>query len=351
MACKNKIVAVDLFCGAGGLTRGMLDAGIDVIGGFDISSDAKYAYEHNNVRKNGVNCKYFNQDISTLTSEQITKLTGKGKKRILLLAGCAPCQPFSSQNRNKADGDNRRNLLLQFARLIKECKPDLVFMENVPGLLKIAPKIFSEFIKSLHEANINYIDYGVVNAKDYGVPQNRKRFVLIASSKFPVSIPKPIYNSSTYKTVKDAIYSFPKIRAGENCEIIPNHRCAGLSDKNLLRLKLIKHDRKELPQNLTLRCHKQSVSHSDTYGRMYWNKPAPTLTTKFFSISNGRYAHPQQNRAISLREGAALQTFPNDYVFNGSMQSVARQIGNAVPPEMAKNIVKVFLIDSRRIYA
>ena len=340
---NNPIVAIDLFCGAGGLTRGMLDAGVDVIGGFDIATDAQYAYEHNNIRSNGQSCRYFNQDVSTLTSEQISKLVGSRRNKTLLMAGCAPCQPFSAQNRNKRRQDIRRNLLLQFARLIRECKPDLVFMENVPGLPALAPQVFNQFLESLKETGLKNIDYGVVNAKDYGVPQNRRRFVLLASAQSSVSIPSPLYAPDKYKTVKEAISSFPAIQAGQSNDSFPNHRCAGLSETNLLRLKFIKHNRKELPPNLILECHKSNTSHSDTYGRMSWNKPAPTLTTKFFSISNGRYAHPQQNRAISLREGAALQSFPDNYTFAGSMQSIARQIGNAVPPLLAKHIIKTLL--------
>ena len=343
---NKPIVAIDLFCGAGGLTRGMLDAGIDVIGGFDIAPDAKYAYEQNNIRIDGTHCKYFNQDISEVESQQIFNLVGSRNKKALLLAGCAPCQPFSAQNRNKQNSDIRRNLLLQFARLVRECQPEFVFMENVPGLTKLAPHVFAEFLKSLKEAGIKYIDYGIVNAKDYGVPQNRKRFVLLASANVPVSIPKPLYTPETYKTVKDAIIDFPPIEAGQNHTTVPNHKCAGLSEINLLRLKLIKQNRTELPENLLLECHRNKTTHSDTYGRMYWDKPAPTLTTKFFSISNGRYAHPQQHRAISLREGAALQTFPDDYVFTGSMQSIARQIGNAVPPLLAQRLIKTLVSGS-----
>lgn len=344
----KKIVAIDLFCGAGGLTRGMLDAGIDVIGGFDIAKDAAYAYEYNNIRANGQRCRYLNQDVATVTVSQINELIAGRKGKSFLLAGCAPCQPFSSQNRNKSPFDDRKNLLLQFARLVQETSPDFVFMENVPGLPRLAPDVLNFFIDTLRKNNMSCIDFGVVNAKWYGVPQNRRRFVLVAS-KQNIQIPSPVYSTnSQFQTVRDAISRFPRLEAGEINSRIPNHRCASLSAVNLRRISLIKYNRKELPEELVLPCHKRTCSHGDTYGRMTWDSPAPTLTTKFFSISNGRYGHPEQNRAISLREGASIQTFPANYVFSGSMQSIARQIGNAVPPLLAKNIVKAFITNGEK---
>lgn len=339
----KKIVAIDLFCGAGGLTRGLLDAGIDVVGGFDIAKDASYAYEYNNIRANGQRCKYFNQDVATVTASQINELISGRKGKHLLLAGCAPCQPFSSQNRNKSPFDDRKNLLLQFARLVQETSPDFVFMENVPGLPRLAPEVLNFFIEILRQKKLSFIDSGVVNAKWYGVPQNRRRFILLASKK-KIQIPNPAcVTDSQFHTVRDAIAHFPCLQAGEMDSSIPNHRCASLSPLNLRRISLIKHNRNELPEDLVLPCHKRANSHDDTYGRMSWDSPAPTLTTKFFSISNGRYGHPEQNRAISLREGASIQTFPANYVFSGSMQSVARQIGNAVPPLLAKNMSQAFI--------
>ena len=341
---SNNIVAVDLFCGAGGLTRGMLDAGIDVVGGFDIAQDASFAYETNNIRPNGEFCRYFKQDISTVTSFEINNLIGNRKNNKFLLAGCAPCQPFSSQNRNKSPQDKRKILLLQFARLVEETHPDFVFMENVPGLQRLAPDVLEQFVAVLEKERFSFIDYGVVNAKWYGVPQNRKRFVLLASKEQPIHIPPPLYtDEKTFKTVKDAIGGLPPLLPGECSELDSLHRCAGLSDVNFERLSFIRHNREELPEHLVLNCHKKTSGHKDTYGRMLWNAPAPTLTTKFFSISNGRYAHPEQNRGISLREGAVLQTFPGSYKFKGSIQSIARQIGNAVPPLLAEKMTGTFI--------
>lgn len=343
---KKNIVAVDLFCGAGGLTRGLLNAGIDVIAGIDFDKYAGQAYTQNNIRTCNINCQYLQKDIFKTTGEDIKSLISNYKNSYFLLAGCAPCQPFSSRNNNKDKHDIRKNLLSEFGRLVKETNPDMIFMENVPGLQKNKRKrkIFNNFINTLTEVGFNKenIAFKVINAKDYGVPQSRKRFILLAVKNKKIEFPAPM---NDIKTVKDVISDLPAIHAGEKHNKMTLHRCAGLTSINLQRLKIIKRDRTELPEYLVLECHKKTKGHKDAYGRMDWDKPAPTLTTKFFSISNGRYAHPEQNRAISLLEGALLQSFDNNYIFYGNMQSIAKQIGNAVPPVMAKNLAQIFKIE------
>ncbi|MGA9046177.1 DNA cytosine methyltransferase [Sulfuricurvum sp.] len=349
---NNSIIAIDLFCGVGGVTRGLLDAGIDVVGGFDIEPAAKKAYEENNKRPNGENAKYFLQSVTELKKKQIFDLVGtksqrkkEGKK--FLLAGCAPCQPFSMKNKKRGDKeDKRRTLITYFANLIRDTEPDFVFMENVAGLEKFEPDNFKYFTDILDEKGYSW-DKKIVNALHYGVPQNRKRFVLLAAKKGEVTIPDGEYDgvSKSYKTVGDVIRNLDPIEAGESHPVIPNHRASNLSPTNKERLKY--KNRLEWPEELWLECHKKMADtqgHTDSYGRIEWGNPAPTLTTKFFSISNGRYAHPEQSRGLSLREGALLQSFPKDYeFFDESMQKVARQIGNAVPPKMAEAFGKYFL--------
>ena len=188
-----------------------------------------------------------------------------------------------------------------------------------------------------------------MNAKNYGVPQNRRRFVLIASRLFEPQIPDETHGEGLfpYVTVFDAIHRFPPLVAGEINEDIPNHRAAGLSELNLQRIQHTPHDgggRLDWPEELWLNCHENFTGHSDVYGRMYWNRVAPTLTVKCFSISNGRFAHPEQDRAISLREAAAIQTFPDDYVFEGSLQEIGKQIGNAVPVLLA-NVLGEYILN------
>jgi DNA (cytosine-5)-methyltransferase 1 len=340
------IIAIDLFCGAGGLTRGLLDAGIDVIAGVDFDEDAGLSYTTNNIRPNNESCHYVRKDIFSTSGEDIKELISSQQNKYFLLAGCAPCQPFSQKNNNKDKNDIRRNLLSEFGRLIRETNPDMVFMENVPGLQKNKRKrkIFNDFLITLQETGFKKenIDFKVINAKDYGVPQSRKRFILLASKYKKITFPEPTNNKNNYQTVKHTISSLPTLQAGERHDKLTLHKCAGLADINLQRLKIIKKDRTELPEHLVLECHKKTKGHKDAYGRMDWDKPAPTLTTKFFSISNGRYAHPEQNRAISLLEGALLQSFNKNYIFFGNTQTIARQIGNAVPPVMAKNLAKNF---------
>jgi len=344
-----KIKAIDLFCGAGGVTRGLLDAGIDVIAGFDIDTSLQKVYEENNIRQNGIKAKYFNKKVESITRTDIYKLVGSKKERKekgekFLLAGCAPCQPFSLKNKNRHDKtDDRRTLITYFADLIKKTKPDFVFMENVAGLATLEPGNLEYFLKTLKDEGFSF-DKGIVNAKNYGVAQNRKRFVVLASKEHEVKIPNGEYDgvSKSYKTVGDELKGLPKLKAGERSLIDPIHRCANIkSVKNKKRIKY--QSRSEWPEELWLECHKKTTGHGDAYGRMFLDKPAPTLTTKFFSISNGRYGHPNQERAISLREGALLQSFPKDYIFYGeSLQTIARQIGNAVPPKMAKEFGKYF---------
>lgn len=344
----NNIVAVDLFCGAGGLTRGLLDAEIDVICGIDSDDKCALTYESNNIRKNGRPAKYIQKDIREVSGKYIKNIfAGSGGKHFML-AGCAPCQPFSKKNINR-DSDERAGLLLEFARLIEAVKPDFVFMENVPEIEKTHDKVLSVFAGVLKKKGYFY-DFKVVNARGYGVPQNRRRFVLAASKRGKIIIPVPVLNEDTgYITVRQAIgdmAKFPPISAGESHMTVSGHVCSGMSELNLKRIEHTPKDggsRKSWPEDLVLECHKRVSGHSDAYGRLYWDRPAPTLTTKFSSITTGRFGHPEQNRAISMKEAAALQSFPYRYEFYGNMREMARQIGNAVPPKMAMEICKVFI--------
>ncbi len=335
---EKGIIAVDLFCGAGGLTRGLLDAGIAVKKGFDNDPGLKDTYEKNNP---GV--KFFCRDISEVTKEEV--LEGLNTKdNFLLLAGCAPCQPFSRLLRKNKRDDSRVNLLLQFGRLVSEVRPDFVFVENVPGLKNGKGKIiFSQFEDILKKEGYSFIS-DILDAKDYGVPQKRKRLVLLASRHFEIGIPPATYglpdkSKLPYVTVRDVIARFPIIRAGGKHKEVPNHECRDLSALNKKRLKHIKKNggtRLDLPKRLRLKCHKKHNGHTDVYGRMKWDDVSPTLTCKCNSISNGRFGHPTQLRAISVREAAALQTFKDTYFFYGNMSENSKWVGNAVPPLFAR---------------
>ena len=345
---KKGIIAVDIFCGAGGLTRGLLDAGICVKKGFDIDSKVKDTYEKNN---EGV--KFFCKNVREIRKKDIVGDLDL-KNNYLLLAGCAPCQPFSSINQDDTTEDDRKNLLLQLGRLVREVKPDFISVENVPGLKNGRGKsIFSKFEKILTDEGY-FFESKILNAKNYAVPQNRRRLVLLASKYEMPVFPKETNDgvNTPFVTVKDVISKYPSIKAGKKHEEIPNHQSRMLTEKNLMRLKHIPKDggnRMSLPKHLCLECHKKHNGHSDVYGRMRWNAIAPTLTCKCSSLSNGRFGHPEQNRAISLREAAAIQTFKDNYIFYGStLTDNTRWIGNAVPVKFAKESNKYFIEFIRR---
>lgn len=336
----KKIVAIDLFCGAGGLTRGFLDAGIEVLAGVDFDSDAKKTYEFNN------QVPYIQEDIRNITIKQIKDIFSQSKQSIKILAGCAPCQPFSNINKKDIKTDFRRTLLDEFGRLVNGVKPHIVLMENVPGITKKSPEVLNRFLKILEKNNYIY-DYKVLNAKNFGVPQSRNRFILLAS-RLKHFTPK-LQNKTVeqIKTPRDFISHLEKIEAGEMCLQDSLHYASKMNKINLYRIKNTPKDggtRMDWSQDVPkLECHKKTSGYKDSYSRIWWDRPAPTITTKFYQYCSGRHGHPEQDRALSLREGALLQTFPENYMFFGSIATIARQIGNAVPPLMNREIVKTIL--------
>lgn len=329
--------AVDFFCGGGGMTKGLINAGIQVLFGLDLNPACQATYENNN------HIPYLNRDISQTTCPQLLQeYPALADNDNLLLVGCAPCQPFSSQRH--ADHEHTAvNLLDEFGRIVEGLMPAHVLIENVPGIERRGVGVFMRFLNRLARLGYDY-EYQILNAKDYGVPQNRRRLILIASRIIDPIFPVATHGDGLlpYVTVHNAIHDFPAIEAGEIHGEVANHQAAGLSALNLQRILATPHDgggRVDWPVNLVLNCHANGhVGHTDVYGRMAWNNVSPTLTSKCFSLSNGRFGHPEQDRAISLREAAALQSFPDNYVFEGSMQEIGRQIGNAVPVLLAQCI-------------
>lgn len=321
------ISCIDLFCGAGGLTRGLLDAGIRVVRGVDVDGTAKETYERNNP-----GAEFVQADVRKISPDGIMR--GVDRSGGLLLAGCAPCQPFSKHASKGAD-DKRRSLIESVGSLVERILPDYVLVENVPGFLENNPHR-TAFLEILRD-NGYMKDERVVDAKDYGVPQTRRRYVLLASRRGSISVPE---GKAGHKTVRNAISDFPEIKAGLNdSPEVENHVSSGLSDRLLERIRLTPPDggsRRNTPRKLWTGCHLNHTGHTDTYGRMRWDAPAPTLTCRCISLSNGRFGHPEQHRAISVREAAALQSFEDGYVFHSSMSGNAVHIGNAVPPLMAR---------------
>ena len=328
-------MAIDLFCGIGGLTKGLSLAGIDVLAGFDIDESCQFVYEANN------EAEFVCEDIMNIEGGELNKIYPENAVRALV--GCAPCQPFSkysSRYRKKGHMDDKWRLLYSFERLIRETLPDIVSMENVPNL--IHENIFLDFVKTLKE-----LKYKIVNCPDYGVPQHRRRLVLLASRFGKIDLIPPLYDEEHYITVRDAIGHLQPIEAGEICINDSLHRSSALSEINMERI------RQSVPggtwrdwdENLKLRCHRKAsgATFPSVYGRMEWDRPSPTMTTQFYGYGNGRFGHPEQDRAISLREGAILQSFPEDYIFADEQHPVKKRelgthIGNAVPVELGRAI-------------
>lgn len=331
------INAVDLFCGVGGLTRGVANTGINVIAGIDLDVDCKYAYTANN------KSDFIHASVSEIDSNVILNLYPKNGVKILM--GCAPCQPFSTYNNKKGKIKHKDWFLLDsFAEHIKKIQPDIVSMENVPSLEK--EEIFQSFINTL-EKNNYFVSYKVVNAADYGVPQRRKRLLLLASKYGEIKLIEPTHKNNQI-TVREAIGDLIEIEAGEIDKNDILHTASKLSDLNLERIQHSKQGGtwRDWPEEILPECYKKQSgsTYSAVYGRMCWDDVAPTLTTQFTRYGTGRYGHPTQNRALSLREGAILQSFPRDYKFteniNYDKTKVAKHIGNAVPVKLGEVIGK-----------
>lgn len=340
----NKFKALDFFCGGGGMTYGLKQSGIDVIAGIDLELNCKETYELNNLGSTFVHA-----DITKLPLAYFEKHFNITKNDdYLVLVGCSPCQYYSLINSSKEKSKKSKDLLLDFQKFIKYYNPGYVLVENVPGIVTNKESVLPKFLAFLEKFGYKYIKYDVVNMSDYGVPQTRRRFSLIASRIDDIDLPIADNKKAILKDFIGVKNGFPKIKAGHKDYSDFNHSVAGLSEKSIKRLEKTPQDGGDRlawkdDDELQLECFKGKDHHfKDTFGRMFWDKPGSTITTKFFSISNGRFAHPEENRAISIREGATLQTFPKNYIFKtNSMAETAKLIGNAVPPEYAKRLGKV----------
>lgn len=331
----------DFFSGCGGTSCGFKAAGFNIKLGLDIDSSASKTFS-----ENFPEAEVINSDIRALSTDALSTAIGTRKNKILF-SGCAPCQPFSKQNRQNKPSDARATLLDEFARFVEHWLPDYVFIENVPGMQNNSRKsaIFNRFLTTLERLNYSY-DSEVVEAQWFGVPQKRRRLVLVASLNSPVKIPQRTHGPDLqpYSTVREWIYDLPRINHGQVHQGDPDHFALGLSETNLARIRLTPEGggRSSWPESLLINCHRNYSGHTDVYGRLSWDKPAVGLTTRCISYSNGRFGHPEQDRAISLREAACLQTFPRDFRFHGTKSSKSLQVGNAVPPLMAKAIAQSF---------
>lgn len=326
---------VDLFCGIGGLSHGLRRAGLNVVAGVDTDETCRYAFETNN------DATFVGQPLEEVSGEEIAALFPEGSRRILV--GCAPCTPFSPYSAGPGQPRDKWSLVDLFMDRIAAVEPEVISMENVPRLKSFKwGHVFERFLERLDDAGYE-TSAEVVNAADYGVPQDRSRLVVVASKLGPIGIPAP--TAAERVSVRDAIAHMPALDAGDVNREDGLHRASRLSPLNLRRIRAAKPGKTwsdwDDPE-LVSPCHRRStgVWYKNVYGRMEWDKPSPTLTTGCFSFGRGRFGHPEQDRAISLREAALLQSFPQDYEFTAPGDRVwfahgGRHIGNAVPVALA----------------
>ena len=371
------IKAIDLFSGCGGVSCGLTRAGFKVKAAVEIDPDAAKTYS---AYPPLADVKVIKDDICNLSGKKILHTAGIKQTDLYLLAGCPPCQNFSTQNpNNKTKPESeRKKLLFEFLRIIKDIYPPFILMENVPGINSdFNSNILNEFIDELENKNGEknkkyYICRAVINAADYGVPQLRKRFVLhgvredildeLRVEGYDFHLPNATHSKEIkdgflpWVTVRQAIGDLPEIKAGEEYNgslPIYNHKCADLSKENLKKMIYIRQhggSRDCLPEDMILECHKKKdkngnafKGHKDVYGIMNPDKPSPTMTGGCLFYTKGRYGHYSQNRAISIREAARFQTFPDDFIFSDSLATAALQIGNAVPVKLVEASAQEFM--------
>lgn len=327
---------VDLFCGVGALSHGLKLAGCNIVAGYDTDERCKHAYETNN------DAIFVASDVGALSATEIKKHYSGVAPTVL--AGCAPCQPFSSY-KHRYDEDPQWGLVEKFAQLAAEVQPDFITMENVPALKRYKDgRVFQNFKEILNEAGYP-IRATIAKCELFGVPQKRRRLVVVAARGRKIGSLVPADNVGA--TVKNAISHLPAIKAGEAHPDDALHIASGLSQLNMRRMKAAKPGGtwRDWPDNLIADCHRKASgkTYPGVYARMTWGDPAPTMTTQCFGFGNGRFGHPEQDRAISLREAAILQSFPPNYDFlpkgeKPKMKEVGRWIGNAVPVELGRAI-------------
>jgi DNA (cytosine-5)-methyltransferase 1 len=327
---QTQLRAIDLFSGCGGLTLGLKLAGFRVVGAVesDLLSVETYKRNHRKAR-------VWHTDITQLSVKTIKRELGLKKGELDLLAGCPPCQGFSTlttKNGKYSVEDPRNSLIYEFLRFVEELRPRAVLVENVPGLAKTLR--FRKFCKRLREMGYS-VDYRVLNVADYGVPQRRRRLMLLAGRSGPIKFADP---DPDRRTVRDAISFLPLTgKSRDPLHNIPENRSERIK-RLIRRIPARGGSRTDLGVRHQLACHKKSDGFKDVYGRMAWDEVSPTITSGFVNPSKGRFLHPVKHRTITLREAALLQTFPPSYFISlrrGKFPAAAL-IGNAIPPEFVK---------------
>ncbi|GFH63073.1 MAG: DNA-cytosine methyltransferase [Candidatus Desulfovibrio kirbyi] len=341
----KQLFAGDLFCGGGGLTVGLKKAGFVVVAAVESAHAAASTYQANHPE-----VKLFIQDIRYLTGKDLLRQSPTGE--IDLLTGCPPCQGFTSLTAKYHRDDPRNMLINEMVRLIEEVHPKAIMMENVPGLAQRGSHLFNPAVSAIDKLGYQTC-YKILQVADYGVPQFRRRLVLVGGRGFSISLPEPTHSEQgdilpRWRTVGDSISNFPPPLIFQDAKrkgAIPFsnwHIVRSLSEQNILRLMAAKPGAgwSEIPEKLRPPCHQGKYKgFSNVYGRMEWHKVAPTITGGCTTFSRGRYGHPSEERTISVREAATLQTFPQDYVFDTTeMDKVCNIVGNALPCDFAYHL-------------
>jgi DNA (cytosine-5)-methyltransferase 1 len=344
---QERPTVIDVFAGCGGGTFGFKEAGYEVRAAVEIDAVACQSYRLNHSEVN-----LLEQDVRRLNAAQILEAANLKAGETTVLLGCPPCQGFSTLSTVGGE-DSRNSLVWRFAALAVDIAPEFVVFENVPGLKNGRGKLRWARAKGLLQRAGYHLVEDIVDAVSFGIPQFRRRLLLLASRNDDRSLAMPEATHASLRiaqsdglipwaTVRDAIGSLPPIAPGQadNDQL---HKATRHNKVALERLRHIPQDgggRRSLPQHLVLNCHKRCSGHWDVYGRMWWDRPSPTLTSGCTNVTRGRFAHPDEDRAITLREAARLQTFPDSYQFAGSKGEMANQIGNAVPPLLAMVIAR-----------
>lgn len=346
---KKSVYAIDVCCGVGGLSYGLRKAGIRVVAGIDLDKTCEFAFTRNN------RAQFIHADIRDLKPKHLARLFPK--RGIRLLAGCPPCRPFSTFRHGMYNWNHKEwSLLAEFARFAQTLRPEILTLENVPGLA--SKRIFRKFVKRLVRCGY-HVAYKSVYCPRFGIPQHRRRLVLIASLLGPVAVPTGNRTPEKFRTVRDTVSSLPKIAAGQKDPKDALHAARSVSDLNLRRLRSSRPGGtwRDWPASLRAKCHrkKTGATFRSVYARMRWDEPAPTITTQAYNFGTGRFGHPDQDRSLTLREAALLQSFPRRFRFvkpgeQAIFSRVGQHIGNAVPPRLAfyigKEILKAVTLES-----
>lgn len=330
------IAVLDFFCGSGGTSAGLRAAGLRIAAGVDFDPDAATTFRHNFPE-----AAFLEEDVRALAWESFEGVVGASCDA-LVLSACAPCQPYSALRHGGSGRSPDRTLLLRLLPFIEHLQPVVVLVENVPGMQKVPGRsTWNRFVVRLREIGY-HVCWRVVDCRAYGVPQRRRRLVLLASAFAPLELPAPTHGPGIrpYTTVGPWLAGLPSLRAGEVDSSDSNHRAGGLGLLNLERIRALPEggSRKDWPDHLWLECHRAHRGHQDYYGRLHRERCAPVLTTKCTDITSGRFGHPVEDRAITVREAACLQTFDRTFEFKGSFKSTTRQVGNAVPVLLARRL-------------